>query len=121
VDVYNIWCNLRDTSQDLEFAARLDDWLGWLQREGRIEGYRLGRRKLGFGPAGLGEFHVTVEVRDLAQLDTAFGAAATRAGEAEARHSAVFCLVRDAVFGLERDFPDPARVSEPRPGTTGRG
>ena len=36
------------------------------------------RRKLGLGPSTLGEFHIVIEVRDLAQLDAAFGTAASR-------------------------------------------
>ena len=110
MDVYNIWCNLRDSSRDLEFAERVDAWLGWLANEGRVEGHRLTRRKLGFGPAGLGEFHVAIETRDLAQLEQAFDVAATRAGQAEELHSHVFSMVRDVVFSLERDFPDPQRT-----------
>jgi hypothetical protein len=110
VDVYNIWCDLRDTSRDLEFAENLAAWMRWLQAEGSIARWRLARRKLGFGPAGLGEFHVTIEVEDLTQLDRAFDAAAARSGDAEERHSAVFSMVRNTVFGLERDFPDPHRV-----------
>jgi hypothetical protein len=111
MDQYHIWCNLRDSSRDLEFTERLGAWLGWLRDQGRIEGHRLTRRKLGFGPPGLGEFHVVVETRDLAQLDTAFDVAATRADPAEDLHSHVFSMVRDVVFSLERDFPDPQRTA----------
>jgi hypothetical protein len=109
VNLYNVWCDLQDTSRDLEFAERVDAWLGWLREEGRIEGHRLTRRKLGFGPARLGEFHVTIEVRDLAQLEQAFDVAARRSGRAEELHAGVFSMVRDAVFSLERDFPDAQR------------
>ena len=110
MDCYHIWCDLRDSSRDLEFADNLSAWLGMLQDEGSIASWRLTRRKLGFGPAGLGEMHITIETADLAQLDRAFATAASRAGDAEARHSAVFSMVRNAVFSLERDFPDPVRA-----------
>ena len=110
MDCDHIWCDLQDSRRDLEFAENLAAWMGQLQSEGRIAGWRLTRRKLGLGPPGLGEFHVTIETDDLAQLDRAFAAAATRAGDAEARHSAVFSMVRNPVFSLERDFPDPVRV-----------
>jgi hypothetical protein len=109
MDCYHIWCDLRDSSRDLEFADNLAAWLGLLRSEGRIASWRLTRRKLGFGPPGLGEMHVTIETDDLGQLERAFEAAARRAGEAEARHAAVFSMVRNAVFSLERDFPDPVR------------
>ena len=110
MDCYHIWCDLRDSSRYLEFADNLAAWLGLLQSEGRIAGWRLTRRKLGFGPAGLGEMHITIETSDLAQLDRAFEAAARREGAAEAAHSSVFSMVRNAVFSLERDFPDPIRA-----------
>jgi hypothetical protein len=38
----------------------------------RIEGWRLKRRKLGFGPPGVGEFPLMIEVRALARLEPAF-------------------------------------------------
>lgn len=109
MDCYHIWCDLRESSRDLEFADNLAAWLELLRDEGRIAGWRLTRRKLGFGPPGLGEMHVTIETDDLAQLDRAFELAASRTGDAEVRHSAVFSMVRNAVFSLERDFPDPVR------------
>ena len=36
-----------------------------------IQAYRITRRKLGLGPAEFLEFHITLEVTDLAQLDAA--------------------------------------------------
>jgi hypothetical protein len=117
VDTYHVWCNLWDSSRDLEFAANVDAWLGLLREEGRVHGHRLARRKLGFGPAGLGEFHLTIEIHDLAQLESAFQAAATRSEPYESRHAAVFSMVRDAVFALERDFPDPGRAPANGPAT----
>lgn len=109
MDQYHIWCNLNDSRDDLTFADAVDAWLGHLQRQGAVEGWRLTRRKLGLGPAVLGEFHLVIEVRDLAQLEQAFGLAATRAEPHEPLHAAVYRLVRDASFGLERDFPDAVR------------
>ena len=74
-----------------------------------IEGYRLKRRKLGLGPPDLGEFNITIEARDLAQLDEAFLHAATRGPEVEPLHAAVYAMIEDVKFGLCRDFPDPGR------------
>jgi hypothetical protein len=50
-------------------------------------------------------------VDDLAQLDRAFQAAATRAEPIEGAHHAVNHMVRNACFALYRDFPDPMRVA----------
>ena len=108
-DRYHIWCDLRDSSRDLEFCAAVDAWLGHLAAAGAIEGWRIGRRKLGLGPPDIGEFHVEIAVRDLAQLDAAVRTAARRAGEPEDLHAAVFRSVRATRFALYRDFPDPER------------
>ncbi len=110
MDYYEIWCNLKDGRRDLEFCQAVERYLGYLQSQGLIERHRLTRRKLGFGPPGLGEFHVTIETRDLAQLEQAFQQVATRSGEVEELHRAVYSAVTDLTFALYRDFPDPWRA-----------
>ena len=109
MDLYHIWCNLKSGVSDVEFCANVDRYLGALVEGDRIAGYRIARRKLGLGPSELGEFHVTIEVRDLAQLDLAFGQVSTRAGTIEELHAAVNQSARDVTFALYRDFPDPQR------------
>jgi hypothetical protein len=109
VQHYHLWVDLKDSHQDLEFAAAVRAWLGHLQREKRIESFTITRRKLGFGPDGLGEFHVCVDTDDLAQLDRAFELAATRDGETEKLHRAVYSKVTNFKAALYRDFPDAAR------------
>jgi len=109
VDLYHIWCNLKPGVSDVEFVERVDLYLGELRRADRILGFRLTRRKLGLGPQHLGEFHVVVELRDLAQLESAFREVSTRAGAIEELHAAVNQSARDLTFALYRDFPDPQR------------
>lgn len=108
---YEIWFNLKDTHKDLEFTENLKGYLGHLQRLGKIAGFRLTRRKLGFGPPELGEFHASIQTESLAQLDEAFGVAATRSGEVEQLHARVYSAVTDVRFALYRDFPDPERAA----------
>ncbi|MDQ1712381.1 MAG: hypothetical protein QOE45_1831 [Frankiaceae bacterium] len=115
MDRYEIFCDLRTGVRDLEFADAVRHYLDHLVAEGLIASWRLTRRKLGFGIEGLGEFHVSLDVRDLAQLDAAFSVVATRAGEVEALHSAVFSRVANARFALYRDFPDPVRADATTP------
>ncbi len=108
---YHMWFNLRDTRPpaDVEFAKAVDAYLGHLKAQGKVESWRLSRRKFGFGPAALGEFHCVVEFHDLAQFDAAFGVVATRAGEVERLHIPVYAAVTDFTSALYRDFPDPER------------
>lgn len=110
MDVYEIMVDLKDGVRDHEFAAALDAYLGALQREGRIERWRLLRRKLGLAPAHMGEFQILIETRDLAQLDLAFTAASARAEPVEGAHHGVNALVRNFQAALYRDFPDAQRV-----------
>jgi len=109
MDTYHLWFDLRPGVEDLDFCAALDRYLGHLKAEGRIEGWRTERRKLALGLPELGEFHVAIETRDLAQLDRAFEGAARRAGEVEGLHAAVNQSVRNLRAALYRSFPDRVR------------
>ena len=77
--------------------------------EGKLVDYRLSRRKLGLGPDALGEFHIVVETRNLAQLDEAFKQVSERAEPVESLHAAVNQSATDLTFALYRDFPDSHR------------
>jgi hypothetical protein len=110
MNLYEIWVDLAPGVQDLEFATAVDGWLGLLKSKGTVESWRLSRRKFGFGPPGLGEWHVTIEFRDLAQMDEAFHCAATRAPEIEEAHARVHRIVTNYRSALYRDFPDPGRA-----------
>lgn len=109
MDVYEISVDLRPGVGDLEFAEALERYLGGLQRDGRIESWRLLRRKLGFGEGG--EFKLLIETRDLAQLDSAFQVVSSRTEPVESAHHGVNSLVTDFRAALYRDFPDPHRVT----------
>jgi hypothetical protein len=109
MNLYHIWCDLKPGVGDLTFTESLNRYLGHLKEQGLIEGYRMTRRKLGLAPAALGEFHIMIEVHDLAQLDTAFDHVAGRREPVEGFHFNVNSLVTNATFALYRDFPDPVR------------
>ena len=109
MDIYHAWCDLRPGVSDIAFSENVATYMGHLQEQGLIENWRLTRRKLGLAPPSLGEFHLMIEVKDLAQLDQAFQRVAGRSGPVEAFHFGVNGLVQNAVFALYRDFPDPFR------------
>lgn len=110
MDHYHVWCNLRSEASDVVFCDRVEAYLGRLRSDGLIEGFRIARRKLGLGPQALGEFHIVIDVVDLAQLDRAFTTVSGRAGAVEGLHAAVNSLACDLTFALYRDFPDAHRV-----------
>ena len=109
MDIYHGFFDLKPGESDVGFADELTAFLDFLRSEGRIEGWRLMRRKLGLGPKEMGEFHLMIEVRDLAQLDDAFMTVSGRAGEFELKHATVNQKIASIAFALYRDFPDPHR------------
>ncbi|QOJ00822.1 MAG: hypothetical protein HRU70_10085 [Phycisphaeraceae bacterium] len=109
MNTYNIWVNLKDSRKDLEFAHAVHAYLGHLKAKGFIAGFRLTRRKFGFSPPALAEFHIAIDAHSLAQLDDAFHHVATRDPEIERLHRPVYSMVTDFTSALYRDFPDPER------------
>jgi len=109
LDIYHVFCDTKPGIRDTDFVAAIDRYMGHLRDRGMIAGWRLTRAKLGFGLRGMGDWHLMIEVRDLAQLEAAFQLVATRAGAAEEHHHGVNSLVANPTFALYRDFPDPVR------------
>jgi hypothetical protein len=109
MDVYQISVDLKPGVRDQHFVTAMDAYLGHLKSSGKIESWRLLRRKLGFGIPALGEFQILIETRDLAQLDLAFTAASRRDEPVESAHHGVSSLVANFQAGLYRDFPDAHR------------
>lgn len=109
MDIYHAWCDLKSGVSDIAFAENVAAYMGHLKAQGLIESWRLTRRKLGLGAPGLGEFHLMIEVKDLAQLERAFQRVAGRSEPVEGFHFAVNSLAGRAVFALYRDFPDSFR------------
>ena len=109
MDLYHIWCDLKPGVSDVTLVEGATKYLDHLKSSGRIEGWRLTRRKLGFGVAGLGEFHLIIETKDLAQLEQAFQHVSSRREPVEGLHHGLNSLVQNATFALYRDFPDAHR------------
>ena len=106
MDIYNIWFDLKPGTDEPVFAKALAAFLDHMQQDGRIENWRMMRCKLGLRPGHIREFHIMIETRDLAQLDTAFRAAAKREGETDTLHFTANAMVTNIQFGLFRDWPD---------------
>jgi hypothetical protein len=110
MDILHNWFDLKPGVNDVELCDRIAAYLGKLQADGLIAGYRITRRKLALGLPELGELHVAIEVDGLAQLDRAFQSVSTREGVIEGLHAAVNQQVTGLRAALYRDFPDPHRV-----------
>ena len=109
MDIYHGFFDLKEGQSDVKFADDFALFMDYLKREEKIVSWRLMRRKLGLGPEGLGEFHIMIEVNNLAQLDAAFEMASERSGDMEKKHASVNQQVKGIKFALYRDFPDPHR------------
>ena len=109
MNIYHIWARLKPGVNDLEFVAAVKQYLGALASAGKLESFRITRRKLGLGGADLLDFHIMVEFTDLAQFDSTFGEVAARKEPLESLHHAVNSRVAEVKFALYRDFPDEVR------------
>ena len=109
MNIYHAWCDLKQGVGDIAFSEGVAKYLDHLRTQGLIESWRLTRRKLGFGHAELGDFHLMIEVKDMTQLDRAFDHVAERSEPTESFHFGVNSLAQKVRFALYRDFPDPQR------------
>ena len=109
MNIYHIWARLKPGIKDLDFVEAVHQYLGALATAGKLEQYRITRRKLGLGGADLLDFHIMVEFTNLAQFDQTFAEVATRAEPLESLHHAVNSKVAEVKFALYRDFPDEVR------------
>ena len=109
MDHYHTFFDLKPGVKDVEFARAMGRYMEHLKSHGLIEGWRLTRRKLGLGPSEIGEFHIVMETRNMAQLDEAFQHVSSRREPVEGVHFDVNSKVQNLKFALYRDFPDPHR------------
>jgi len=108
--IYHCMIDLKSDARALVFAMALDAWLTLLRDAGRIEGWRLMRRKLNLGGDGCADFLLEIEVRNLAQLDEAFHFLGRADDQATRLYDQMHQHIARVEFGLYRPFPDPERV-----------
>ena len=72
MNIYHVWCDLKPGVSDIAFSNSASKYLAHLHAKGMIESWRITRRKLGLAQSEFGEFHLMIEVKDLAQLEKAF-------------------------------------------------
>jgi hypothetical protein len=109
LNIYHIWADLKDGRKDLEFVDSVNGFLQHFKDQGEISSWRIMRRKFGFGPPGLGDFHIMIEAETLDGLDKAFNEVASHDPEIVKLHAPVFSLATNISTALYRDFPDASR------------
>ncbi len=110
MNLYTCAVDLKDDAKALAFAQALEQWIGYLKSQGTILGWRLLRRKLNLASGANRDFLLEIEVKDLAQLDSAFRLTGTHDEAIEAMYRNVNTFIAQADFGLYRPFPDPERA-----------
>lgn len=110
MNVYHCMIELKSEARALVFAMALDNWLTLLREDGRIEGWRLMRRKLNLAGPGCADFLLEIDVRDLTQLDAAFRFLGKGDDDAARLYDQMRQHIAHVEFGLYRPFPDPERV-----------
>lgn len=108
--IYLCMIDLKSDARALAFAAALESWMSLLRDEGRVEDWRLSRRKLNLAGDDFGDFLLEITVRDLAQLDAAFRFLGRAGDEAVARYDQMKQHVARVRYALYRPFPDPERA-----------
>jgi hypothetical protein len=106
MNIFHIWCSLRDPAKELEFAEDTQAFLSYMHEREYIDGYRIARLKFEFSPPALGDFHIMVECKDLAQLSRAMDAVSAPDQDLEALRKPVYFAVKDLTTALYRDFPE---------------
>jgi hypothetical protein len=106
---FHIWCNLKAGQNDLQFCESVREFLSYLHERELIEGYYITRRKFVISPPLLGEFEITVEFADTAQMNRAFEVVSAGGEEIAAFHKPITDAVRNVSTALYRDFPETAR------------
>ena len=108
MDIYHIWANKEGDIIDKEWVSNMRSFLDHLVSEDKMVSYRITRCKMGFRSiADLPEWHIMMEFRDMAHMESAFKRVAPLEGELEEKHRGFNQFVADDIqHALYRDWPD---------------
>ena len=118
-DIYHIWADKKKGISDIDFANNMRKFLQHLVDEGKMNSFRITRMKLGFRSIqDLPEWHMMMELDNMAQLEKAFDRVVPRKGQLEKEHISFNKFVEDNIqHALYRDWPDAinqATLTEPQ-------
>lgn len=107
MDIYHIWADKSGDISDREWVDNMRSFLDHLVGEGRMISYRITRCKMGFRSMDIPEWHIMMEFRDMAQMDSAFKCVAPLDGELEEKHRSFNQFIAGNIqHALYRDWPD---------------
>lgn len=107
MDIYHIWADKKSEISDEEWVTNMKSFFDHLKAENRLESYRITRCKMGFRSMDIPEWHIMMEFKNMAQMDSAFNAVAPKKGDLEQKHISFNQFVADNIqHALYRDWPD---------------
>ena len=107
MDIYHIWADKEGDISDLDWVNNMKSFLDHLVVEGKMESYRITRCKMGFRSMDVPEWHIMMEFKNMAQLDSAFDRVAPLEGELEQKHRGFNQFVSGTIqHALYRDWPN---------------
>lgn len=109
MNLYHCMIDLKQDAKALTFSVAVDAWMTHLLNAGKINSWRMMRRKLNLASEAHSDFILEIEVEDLAQLDLAFRESGKQDEDVARLHRAVHNLIGQSRIGLYRPFPDPER------------
>lgn len=109
MNLYHCMIELRPEARALAFAQACANWMGHLQEQGLITGWRLMRRKFGLASGQHTDFLLEIQMSGLAMLDATFSQLAAADDEATRRYDLMHGMIASADVGLYRPYPDPSQ------------
>lgn len=106
MDIYHVWCDKKGDISDKEWVSNMRNFLDHLVQEQRMVSYRITRCKMGFRSMDIPEWHVMMEFKNMAQLETAFQRVAPLEGELETKHQSFNQFADNLQHAYYRDWPD---------------
>ena len=109
MNLYYCMIDLRQAAKALTFSIAVDAWMAHLKEAGKINHWRMLRRKLNLASENHSDFLLEIEVCDLAQLDLAFRESGRQDEDVARLHRAVHDLIGQSSVGLYRSYLDLER------------
>ncbi len=107
MNLYHCMIELKSGAKALAFASAVDHWMGHLQEQGMIRGWRLMRRKFGLSSGQHSDFILEIEVEGMAQMEETFRRLGQSDDTAENHYNLLHQMIGDVHIGLYRPYPDP--------------
>lgn len=109
MNLYHCMVELKDPDRSLAFAAAVSEWLGILEEQQLVRGWRILRRKFGLASGPHSDFLIEIEFDSMAALEETFSSLAGMSDENMRCYEHMHSMIGSMHVGLYRPYPDPAQ------------